>query len=139
MSAALATCNGDATVRALRERLDIAVAENDALRQMLAPPGFLPKSFELTSYEERALKALLTRTQWTKESLLASIYIDASADEMPGIKVVDVLVYKLRLKMKRFGLVIDTYWGDGYGISLPNRAHLTRIIEAEHAKNEVQQ
>ena len=95
--------------------------------------------FELNAYEERALKALLSRTQWTKESLLASIYIDVSADEVPEIKTVDVLICKLRRKLKRFGIVIDTYWGDGYGIRLPNRAHLARIIEAEHDKNEVEQ
>ena len=134
MSAALASrSNGDAAVRALRERLDIAEAETRWLRDMLKPPDFYPKSFGLTGHEGRALKALMARgAPISRASLLAAIYFDGLADEVPEIKTIDVMICKLRQRLKRFGIVIDTYWGEGY--RLKDRALVTRAVEAENAK-----
>ena len=134
MSAALATRSiSDATERVLRKRLDLVEAETRWLRDMLKSPDFYPKAFGLSGYEGRVLKALMARgVPCSRPSLLASIYFDDSADEVPEIKTVDVMICKLRRKLKRFGIEIETHWGDGY--RLKDRALVTRAVEAEHAK-----
>ena len=69
MGAALALrSRGDAAAGILGERLDVLEAENRWLKQMLAPPGFLPKSFQLTSHEARTLKALLSASAMGERS-----------------------------------------------------------------------
>ena len=59
----------------------------------------------------------------TKERLLSCIapYVD---DE-PEIKIVDVVVCKLRKKLKPLALSIDTVWGSGYRM-------MPRVREGAH-------
>ena len=47
----------------------------------------------------------------SKEQVLTAIYFDRSIDEIPEIKVIDVLLMKLR--RRRPDIVIETVWGQG--------------------------
>lgn len=123
------------TERRLRAEIERLDEENRWLRDLLAPPGFLPAIFPLTATEERAFKALLSREQWTRESLLASIYLDANESDIPDIKIIDVMICKIRKKLKHLGIEIETFWGKGYRISPEMRARVTKIIADENAKD----
>lgn len=120
--------------RLLAEQSRLA-AENRRLRDMLAPPGFLPTVFKLTDQEERAFKALLSRDQWTRESLLASMYLDANERDIPDIRNTDSVVCKLRRKLEPFGIAIETYYGQGFRISPGMRARAALLIDREHEKD----
>lgn len=121
--------------RQLRDEVARLDEENRWLKDQLAPPGFLPAAFKLTTYEERVLKALLSREQWTRESLLASMYLDANERDIPDIRITDVIVCRLRRKLKRFGIDIETLYGKGFRIAPAIRAHAAKLIDEEHAKD----
>jgi two-component system cell cycle response regulator CtrA len=114
---------------ALRRQVADARAENQRLRDELAPPGYVPAVFGLTPTDERAFKALLSRDQWTKEALLASIYLEHAEQDIPDIKIIDVSICKLRAKLKPFGLDIETFWGRGYRMTPATRARATILID----------
>lgn len=124
------------TERDLRDQVANLEEENRWLRDMLSPPGFLPAIFKLTTNEERAFKALLSRDQWSKEGLLASIYFDAQECDIPEIKIIDVIICKLRAKVKHLGIEIETFWNKGYRISPQMRARTRMLIELELSKDD---
>jgi DNA-binding response OmpR family regulator len=116
-----------------RDRLRLEVSR---LRDLLAPPGYLPASLGLSPTEERAFKALVAHKEWTKEAFLMSVYLDTPEDDMPDIKMVDVLICKLRKKIEPLGLEIETLWKKGFRMSPAMRtraAILVRELAAEEA------
>lgn len=108
--------------------------ENRWLKDQLRPPGFLPSAFPLTDREEALFKALISRPQWTREALLNSLYLGVSDRDLPDLRMVDVLVCKVRRKLKPFGLEIQTYWGKGFGMTADMRARAEKLIADETAK-----
>ncbi|KRE09934.1 hypothetical protein ASE63_05380 [Bosea sp. Root381] len=54
--------------------------------------------------------------------------------DIPDIKVIDVMVSKIRKKLRHMGVEIETRWGEGYSISAPMKAHVEGIIQVEHNK-----
>ncbi|OCC05155.1 hypothetical protein BA190_09580 [Labrys sp. WJW] len=116
----------------LREENDRLKAEVDYLKSALVPPGWLPARFRLTALEERLFKALLSREQATKEQLLTAAYSHVfSADEIPHVKIIDVLICKVRRKLTPFGVEINTIWGKGYSIPADMRQKVADIIKSE--------
>jgi two-component system cell cycle response regulator CtrA len=121
--------------RRLREENEHLREEVRYLRDLLTPPGFLPAMFPLTATEERAFKALLSREQWSKEALLASIYYDSQECDIPEIKIIDVIICKLRKKIKHLGIEIETFWNKGYRIAPHMKAKVALILEKELASD----
>ncbi len=118
----------------LRDRYESVVEENRWLKEQLNPPGFLPASFPLSEREEQLFKLLITRPQWTREALCNAIYINEPDEDMPDLRMIDVLVCKIRRKLKPFEIEIKTYWGKGFGMSEAMRQRAQRIIADEIAK-----
>ncbi|MEJ6845114.1 helix-turn-helix domain-containing protein [Sinorhizobium fredii] len=86
------------------------------LEEALVPPSIaVPLEFGLTGSEARAFAHLASRDLVTKQSLMMALYGDRP-DE-PEIKIVDVFVCKLRKKVARFGISIETVWGQGYRLA----------------------
>jgi two-component system cell cycle response regulator CtrA len=113
-------------LRLERDRLRL---ERDRLRDLLAPPGYLPASLGLTPTEERAFKALVAHKEWEKEAFLTAVYLDTPEDDMPDIKMVDVLICKLRKKLEPFGLEIETLWKKGFRLSPPMRMKAALLVQ----------
>lgn len=83
------------------------------LEEALVPNSVaVPLEFSLTAQEARVFAHLASRDLGTKQSIMMALYGDRP-DE-PEIKIVDVFVCKLRKKLSRFGVTIDTVWGQGY-------------------------
>lgn len=76
------------------------------------------KAAKLTEQESRFLEVLTLSAPRVvaKSKFLDNVYLNP--DEEPEPKIVDVIVCKLRRKMKGFGVQIETHWGAGYSLKL---------------------
>lgn len=104
------------TEKALRRRLDEAEEEIERLRQLIPAqmPLQAPREWGLTRAEEKYLVALLDQKRVDKTAIYNTVYGDD--DSGPEIKIVDVIVCKLRKKLKPLGINIVTVWGRGYEV-----------------------
>jgi two-component system cell cycle response regulator CtrA len=116
-------------------RLEALEAENQRLRdrvtQLEEVVGFsidLPIFLGLTTHEARLFGALLKRPVWTKEQLLFALYSGRHDDEQPEIKIIDVYVCKARKKLARWGIEIETLWGQGYRLAPDMRTKALALI-----------
>ena len=68
----------------------------------------------LTRMETRLMRALAARPERMvpKGVLMDAMYFDRPQEALP--KIVDVLVCRIRRKIKASGWVIETVWGQGY-------------------------
>jgi two-component system, cell cycle response regulator CtrA len=95
--------------------------ENDFLREQIAfltaalmGDDPLPLEWNLTDSEERLVRVLMARQFASKDTIMAALYWDK--DEPGEIKIIDVMVCKIRKKLKRHGIDIRTHWGRGYSL-----------------------
>lgn len=101
-------------------RIEAVMAENDRLRDRieqlesaLGMDFLAPIEWRLTASENRVFGVLMAREIATKNAVMAALYADHGRDEAE-IKIVDVLICKIRRKVKPFGIEIGTRWGEGY-------------------------
>lgn len=94
-----------------------------------AAVGALMWSYDLTHQEATLLAALLRRPDQTKASLHAIVCAD-DADAATHPKIVDVLVCRIRRKLRPHGLEITTLWGRGLRLEMPARTALLTAITA---------
>ncbi|EAP89150.1 two-component response regulator [Oceanicaulis sp. HTCC2633] len=119
-------------------RIEALEVENTALREQLArlraewmnPEWRAPVELGLTPNEEAILAALKARGALTKDQIHFELYGDR-IDGGPEMKIVDVLVCKLRKKLKPFEIAIDTEWGRGYALTAQSKDRLN-AMEAAH-------
>ncbi len=117
-----------ATIRALEERCAVLEEANALLEEELRRERYgdaewrAPSIFRLTPKEEACLRALLARDWCTKEQILDAVY--SLTEDVPGIKIIDVFICKLRAKLRPHGLEIATIWGQGYELTPDARARL---------------
>jgi two-component system cell cycle response regulator CtrA len=100
--------------------------------------SIFPPLWNLTGQQERLLGFLFASGHPSKSQMMDELYGDAILQ--PEIKIIDVLVCKIRKKLKPFGIEISTHWGRGYYLSEPNkdqiRAHLAmQPITKEQAED----
>lgn len=115
-------------LRALRDRVDELQEEVRQLREQLVPPLAFPAEWRLTKSESGVLAFLYARSPhaMSKERVLAAVW--GEHEECPGEKIVDVVLSKLRPKLKPAGIVIETRWGDGFALPRTSRALLAQLI-----------
>jgi two-component system cell cycle response regulator CtrA len=121
-----------------KERIAFLEQENEKLKRIitsLRPAGddfALVRKFDLTRSEEALLSPLMTRALCSKEHLFDSLYLcfEDRASE-PSIKIVDVFICKLRDKLEKYGVTIETRWGWGYYLTKETKAQIIALIKPE--------
>ncbi|MGO8093196.1 helix-turn-helix domain-containing protein [Rhizobium leguminosarum] len=99
-----------------RQRIDFLEERIRQLEEALMPSiVIVPVEYQLTALEARVFSHLSSRELGTKQSIMMALYSDC-ADE-PEIKIVDVFVCKMRRKLSKFGVRIETVWGQGYRLA----------------------
>lgn len=98
---------------ALRERI---AALEEAMGMMIEVPIAL--GLGLTPTEGQMLGMLLAREFVPRDAFHIALYQSrASVDDVPEIKIIDVLICKIRAKLKKLcDAKIETKWGEGYFI-----------------------
>lgn len=88
----------------------------------------LMRQFDLTSKEADILVLLSDGRAHSKDGTLSVVYSDRT-DDLPGVKIVDVWVCKIRQKLAGTAIVIETRWGLGYVV--PDVGPLKRAMAGE--------
>lgn len=100
------------------------------LQALLRPPVTPPAAWKLSPTEASFLLALRAgRGQiCTDERMLAALYT-ISADT-PGPKILDVLLCKVRAKLRKAGadVEIETVWGRGWRMNAPACARFDALV-----------
>lgn len=131
-----------------RARVDVSNAvaklmeENDTLRervrQLMTELGEtqapLPREWQLTRTEEALMRALIAREVASRDFIMHFLYC-VKPEDAPEPKIIDVLVCRLRPKLKPFGIEIATVWGRGYSLDATTRARFPakQPAQTEHA------
>lgn len=118
-------------------RAKLLEAENETLRERIdqlqkeigiaAEP---PLIFGLTKNEAIMFGVLLTTLAPRKTTFMAALFSDR-IDESPEIKIIDVWIYKMRQKLKPFGIEIKTEWGIGYSMPKASKVIARQLIAQE--------
>jgi two-component system cell cycle response regulator CtrA len=111
--------------------------ENDELRarvrlleEMIGMRIDVPLVLGLTGQEAILFGVLLRREIVTKEAAMVALYgMRPDGEEEVQIKIVDVYVCKLRKKVKRFDVEIETVWGRGYRMPPKSKAIVQAILD----------
>ena len=97
----------------VHERVEYLEEENRQLRSALSGPKFdYPREWKLTRAEQRLLHCLYTGKHGFRqhEALLHAVAHHEWADD----NLLKVQISKVRKKLKPFGIIINTVWGEGY-------------------------
>lgn len=88
------------------------------------------KAFKVTPQEAAVLAVLLRRDHVTKEQVHSIIESTRrlSASDATDLKQVDVVICKIRKKVKAHYIVIETLWNTGFCISQAIRTHVTKLL-----------
>ncbi len=81
---------------------------------------------KLTKSEDEFVGLFLKRSYWTRESAFIVLY-GARSDEAPEPKILDVLLSRMRHKLAKFGITINTQPGTGWSMTAENRAKLKAL------------
>lgn len=88
----------------------------------------LQRRFQITRQQTLLLLVMLKRSLATKEALHAAAQQVHGPEYETSQKLVDVLICKLRRRMKRHGFMIGTIWGAGYSLPIGHRKGILRAI-----------
>lgn len=99
-----------------------------ALKKLLISERTMPFEFCLTESETVILNMLLKKQCASKEDLLTAISFGKSFEEEPEIKIIDVFICKMRQKLARFNIAINTKWGSGYYLTPETKQHINTLI-----------
>lgn len=75
------------------------------------------------------LGLLLARDLVTREGAYTVMYGARAESEQPNIKILDVMVVRIRQRLRPHNISIETEWGVGYYITPDNKAKLRALIE----------
>jgi len=75
-------------------------------------------AFDLSVKEAEVLATLASGKTCSKEYLHTVLY-STRGDDAPELKIIDVFICKIRNKVARYGVKIQTSWGIGYFVSNP--------------------
>lgn len=104
----------DAYVEAVETENEILRERVIELEELLGFRLTVPLIFGLTGQEAKLFGFLLKREIVTKEQSMTALYTELWGEKEREIKIVDVFICKMRSKLKKFGITIETVWGRGY-------------------------
>lgn len=95
--------------------------------------GRIREAFGLEPDLARILGMLLKRNFVSHESLYTVMYGHRPECEWPDAKVLDVQICKLRRRLKTYEITIKTRWGEGWSISIANKAKARAVLDPAFA------
>ncbi len=114
-------------VAAVEEENDMLRERVRQLEELLWISVEVPLLFGLSGKEGGLLNLLMSRPLLTKEQALDCLYFDRPNDT-PELKIINVFICKLRRKLSKFGVTIDTAWGRGYSMSGESKAKVKEYM-----------
>lgn len=122
------------TYAQMQRRLDELECERDDARARIAEleealfrPDFrVPPEWKLTRQEVTLLGSLIASGDavLTRAAMMSALY---GSDDWATPKIIDVLMTKMRAKLKPYGIAVETVWGRGYRLSGQAREKISAI------------
>ncbi|MBS7703276.1 winged helix-turn-helix domain-containing protein [Chelatococcus asaccharovorans] len=116
------------SLRDENERLRTRIAE---LEDALFSADAVPACLGLTRSESNMMRMLMARPMVTRRVLLGGLYSHLPKDERPNPQVFDVFVMRIRRKLRRFRIPIQTVRAKGWSLPPKSRARLRALAEKE--------
>jgi len=88
----------------------------------------LQHRYDITRQQALLLVVMLKRPRATKEVLHAAAQAVHAPGHETSHKLVDVVICKLRKRMKRWGYEVHTIWAGGYFLSLDDRKEILKAV-----------
>lgn len=105
----------DQEITRLREASEEQAETIRQLQAALTPAFTMPQAWALTEMQWRYFRTLLGRSLVSKDALMLALY--SGQPDYPGLNVLDVLLCHVRRKLTRFGVRVETVWGQGYRLA----------------------
>ena len=122
------------TYAQMQRRLDELESERDNARARVAEleealfrPDFrVPPEWRLRRQEVTLLGALIASGDavLTRAAMMSALY---GSDDWATPKIIDVIMCKMRTKLKPHGITVETVWGRGYRLSRQARERISAI------------
>lgn len=114
------------TPRAMRALYSGTVLENhEQLRSLCM------RMFKVTRQQSAVLSLLLRRNEMTKAQIHTVLLENrpSGGGEVTTEKMVDVVVFHIRKKLKPHNITVETLWGTGYSIPHTSRARAIALLD----------
>lgn len=120
-----------------REAQAAIEAKDDAFDTFgLTESDFALRLLGFTATEARIVNVLLSREVVTKEQALFAAHAASPEDRLEvSTKLVDVFVCKIRPKLRKRGVEIETVWGTGWRLARMAKERLRAIMAQVQAEN----
>lgn len=109
----------------LETEVETLRAANAALRRELLPDQWLPPALRLTRQEAVVFLAIFHREFISRDGLFALLY--GHMPSPPTWDCISVFLCRLRAKLARHGVAIETVWGQGYRMTADAKAKLRAL------------
>lgn len=119
----------EARIAALEARIVRLEEENHLLARSLGQTIEPSVALGLTHSEARLVGILAERGSATTDQIMHACYSIRTDADMPEPKIIDVFVCKARKKLRRFDIIIETVWGQGYAMPAASRERLRALCE----------
>jgi len=118
--------------RHLRDELDCLREENRQLKALLIPEKFEFYELGLAPNQRKILALLMAKSpeSVSTEKMLQTVWFNN--DEV-NFRIVDVIVFQLRKRLKPLGIKIFSIWKVGRYIDNENRKKLLELVESKRA------
>lgn len=110
-----------------QENNDLRATISD-LKQEFGLDDSVPPVLGLNRAERKMLGVLFARRIATKGQCMTGIMVGRGGDEEPDMRVLDVYIHRMRVKLKPFGIVIVTEWGTGWYIDEENKQKIAALL-----------
>lgn len=87
-------------------------------------------SLGLTVQERRLLAFLFISSRPSKAQIMDHLYRSVG-DREPEVKIVDVMICKMRRKLKPLCVDIQTHWGRGYYLENADRERIDNLVSRD--------
>jgi two-component system, cell cycle response regulator CtrA len=115
----------------LSEQLEIAHERILMLESQIGVRSSSPALFRLTPKEDEMFGVIMRQTVARKDAMMTLIYSGSLGGDVPCDKILDVFIHKIRQKIRRFGMEIETRRGIGWYMSPADKAKVHALMEDE--------
>jgi hypothetical protein len=84
--------------------------------------------------QAKMLGLLISRNIVTHTAMFTVLYGARPDCDQPATKIMDVQLCKLRRRLSQHGIAIKTEWGEGWAMSLGEKAKVRRLIAIDGAR-----
>jgi DNA-binding response OmpR family regulator len=85
--------------------------------------------FGLTRTEGLIMNVLMQKPFVTRQAAMQFMY-SMRIDDEPEAKIIDVYLCKIRQKLRKFGINVETNWGQGYMITPANKMKVKEFVDS---------